>query len=195
MRCYRFVLLLLLSSAAQTGFAHTGVGPVDGVFSGFVHPLLGPDHLLAMLSVGLWAVFVSPGSRRPWVLPLAFMAFMLAGGAIGAAGLPWIGVEAGIALSVLLLGGLVAGMARVSRPFAVVLVGLFALFHGHAHGAEMAEGADFAAYALGFVGATGLLHLAGIVLGRRLLSRPALYRACGGAIGGLGALLLAQAIV
>ena len=174
--------------AAPAAFAHTGSHPVAGFVSGFTHPFAGLDHLLAMVGVGLWAVRTAP--RQAWLLPAAFVAVMTVGGALGTAGLPLGGTETGIAASVLLLGALVASMARLPVIHAALLVGLFALFHGYAHGMEMTAGDDFAAYSAGFLVATGALHLLGIGLSRLLLPMPALYRAVGGLMGLWGAYLL-----
>jgi urease accessory protein len=181
--------LLVLSPVA---LAHTGMHPVAGFMSGFTHPFLGTDHLLAMIAVGLWAAAVAP--RRVWLLPPAFMAVMGLGGWLGAAGIPLAYAETGIAASVVLLGLLVAGKVRLSQFTAVALVGLFALFHGHAHGAEIGPGVEPWAYASDFLAATGLLHLAGVILGRRLLATPAWYRTCGAAMGAMGLALLTQAL-
>lgn len=188
MHLVRLSIAAALLLAAPSALAHTGIHPVEGLVSGFSHPFAGLDHLLAMVAVGLWAALAAP--RRVWSLPLAFMAMMVPGGVLGAAGLPLAGGETGIAASVLLLGALLAAMAKLPQLHALALVSLFALLHGHAHGAEMAAGGDFAAYAAGFVGATGSLHLFGIALGRLLLRIPALYRSVGGLMGAWGAFLL-----
>jgi len=193
MKFRRLLILLASACVAQTANAHTGFHPVEGWASGFAHPWSGLDHLLAMVGVGLWAVFATPGSRRLWLLPSAFMAAMVLGGVLGAAGLSGASVEYGVAASVLLLGLMVAGKVRLSSPVAAALAGLFALFHGAAHGAEMGQGTVFLPYALGFVCATGLLHGVGILLGRRLLPVAAAYRASGLVIGGVGLFLLLQA--
>jgi urease accessory protein len=185
----RVISCLLALLAAPAAHAHTGGHTVDGWLAGFVHPFLGLDHLLAMTGVGLWAVRTAP--RRAWLLPVVFVMVMTAGGALGAAGLPLAGTETGLAASVVLLGVLTAAMARLPDVIAALLVGLFALLHGHAHGAEMAAGFSFATYALGFAAATALLHLLGIGLGRLMLPFPAFYRGVGGMMGIGGALLLA----
>lgn len=143
--------------------AHTGDGVVGGFTSGFLHPLMGWDHVAAMVAVGLWGAFL--GRPAIWVLPVVFPLVMTLGGALGVAGVPLPGVEIGIALSAVLLGGAVAFAARPALWVAAVLVGAFAVFHGHAHGTELPGAADPVAYSLGFVVATGLLHLAGIALG------------------------------
>lgn len=184
---------LLALALAPAAHAHSNLFPAAGFTAGFTHPWLGLDHLLAMLSIGLWAAFLTPGSRRVWRLPALFLGLMVAGGALGVAGVALPGVEAGIATSVLLLGLAMGAMARLPQGFAGLLAGLFALCHGHAHGAEMLAGTGFWSYALGFVAATGLLHLTGVLAGGALLHRPVLYRTLGGLIGGLGGLLLIQA--
>ncbi|MDF9392744.1 MULTISPECIES: HupE/UreJ family protein [Methylococcus] len=181
--------LLALSPVA---LAHTGAHPVEGFVSGFIHPFLGTDHLLAMIAVGLWAVTVAP--RRVWLLPLAFMAVMGLGGWLGAAGTPLAHTETGVAASVVLLGLLVAGKVRLSQFTALSLVGLFALFHGYAHGAEIGLDAKRWTYAVGFITATGLLHLTGVILGVWLLAKPAWYRSCGAAMGAMGLALLTQTL-
>jgi urease accessory protein len=163
---------------------------VDGFASGFTHPFCGIDHLLAMLGVGLWAALWSP--RHAWQLPVAFVLVMVLGGGLGALGLPLAGMETGIAASVLSLGGLIATRTRLPSAPAILLTGLFALFHGYAHGLEMRGGVDFTGYAAGFLSATATLHLLGILCGRSLLRIPALYRACGALAGVAGMVLLAQ---
>ena len=159
--------LLLLPSVA---FAHTGLGDTGGLAHGFAHPASGLDHVLAMVMVGLFAAQL--GGRALWLLPAAFVGLMAAGGALGIAGLGLPFVEAGIALSVAALGAAVAFKLRAPLAATMGAVGLFALFHGHAHGAEMPAGADGLLYAAGFVAATALLHLAGIAIGL-LLGRTA----------------------
>lgn len=133
---------------------------------GFAHPLHGPDHVLAMFAVGLWAAQI--GGRALWAVPAAFVSLMVLGGALGIHGVPLPAVETGIALSVLLLGLLIAFAVRLPAWAGALLVGLFAVFHGHAHGTEMiATDALFSAvpYCAGFVLATVLLHVAGIGVG------------------------------
>jgi urease accessory protein len=186
-------LLLILSICAGQSVAHTGFHPVEGFASGFVHPLLGADHLVAMVCVGVWAALVTTEPGRLWRLPAAFMAAMVLGGALGAFGVVIAGAEPAIAASVLALGLLLLGKVRLSRVLAGFIVGLFALAHGYAHGFEMAQGAAFSTYAAGFVIATGLLHLLGIVLGRCLLQVPGMYRVAGGAASAFGVALLVQA--
>jgi urease accessory protein len=191
MRFSQFSLLATLTLVGGACPAHTDAHSLSGFVDGLGHPLTGVDHILAMLGVGLWAAIL-PG--QAWRLPAAFMILMGIGGALGAAGLPSGGSEAGIAGSVLILGLLVSNRLRPAFPLAITATGVFGLFHGFAHGAEIPEGSAFAAYALGFVAATGVLHLAGILLGRALLGAPALYRALGAAIGVWGVYLLAQGV-
>jgi len=188
----RFVaaLLVLVSPAV---FAHTG-HPVEGLLSGLVHPFMGLDHVLAMVGVGLWAACIARDVRQSVYLPLAFTAFMVAGGVLGASGFSLPVAESAIALSVLLLGAFVCTMTRVSLTLALGLVAMFAVFHGFAHGAELRNGADFIGYAAGFAVATAVLNGAGIVLGRLLVRVPALYRATGIVIGATGFVLLSQSV-
>ncbi|MGC4079779.1 MAG: HupE/UreJ family protein [Rubrivivax sp.] len=174
--------------------AHTGDGVVGGFSSGFLHPLLGWDHVAAMVAVGLWGAFL--GRPAIWVLPVVFPLVMTLGGALGVAGVPLPGVEIGIALSAVLLGGAVAFAARPALWVAAVLVGAFAVFHGHAHGTELPGAADPVAYSLGFVVATGLLHLAGIALGEtvRWPQGRTVVRATGALIAVAGVVFLGRAI-
>jgi urease accessory protein len=152
--------LALLPGAA---LAHTGHGDTGGLAHGFMHPLGGLDHVLAMVAVGLFAAHL--GGRALWLVPAAFVTAMAAGGALGMAGVAVPLVEIGIALSVVVLGLAVALRLNVPTLAAMALVGIFAIFHGHAHGAEMPQDASGYAYAAGFIAATALLHGAGIALG------------------------------
>lgn len=157
------VLLPILLLAASPALAHTGAGVVGGLQAGFLHPILGPDHLLAMVAVGIWGAQL--GAPAIWALPIAFPLIMAGGGllAVGGVGLPL--VETTIAASVVVLGALVALAARLPIWLAVVIVAVFALSHGHAHGTELPAAADPIAYSLGFVVATGMLHAIGIAIG------------------------------
>ena len=152
---------------ASPVLAHTGEGLTGGFIGGLAHPLLGPDHVAAMVAVGLWGAFL--GAPAIWLLPVVFPLVMAFGGALGILGLPLPGVEIGIAASAITLGAMVALAARPPLWIAAVIVGAFAIFHGHAHGAELPPGADAVAFSVGFVVATGLLHLTGIAFG--LLAR------------------------
>lgn len=144
--------------------AHVGIGPVDTFSRGFFHPLSGIDHILAMVAVGLYAANL--GGRALWLVPSAFVGTMILGGLLGYYGWPLPMVETGIALSVVIMGMAIATGVRLPTIAAMTLVGIFALFHGHAHGNEGAGlGIAFLPYATGFVIATGLLHVSGIALG------------------------------
>ena len=186
-------LLAAFALAAPLAQAHEGAGLAGGFMSGFAHPLLGWDHVIAMLAVGLWGAFL--GAPALWLLPVVFPLVMAAGGALGVLGVPLPAVEIGIAVSAIALGGVVAGALRPPLWVAALLVALFAIFHGHAHGTELPQAANPLAYSLGFVVATGLLHLTGIALG--LLTRwPAgriAVRGMGAGIALLGVLFLTRA--
>jgi urease accessory protein len=180
-------ILLGLSNAA---LAHTGVGDTSGFTHGFAHPIGGLDHVLAMVAVGLYAALL--GGRALWAVPATFVAVMAAGGALGIAGIGLPYAEIGIALSVVVLGLAVAFRLPLPTLTAMALVGLFAVFHGHAHGAEMPQDAAGYAYAAGFMLATALLHGAGIALGL-LAGRLAglqVVQAAGGAIALAGIAIL-----
>jgi urease accessory protein len=154
---------LFLIAGAGPALAHTGQGDVGGFSHGFFHPIFGPDHVIAMVAVGLWGVFL--GMPAIWILPIVFPLVMAFGGALGILQVPVPAVETGIALSAVVLGLCVAFAYRPPLWAAAILVGIFAIFHGYAHGAEMPESSDAVSYAIGFVVATGLLHLGGIGFG------------------------------
>lgn len=181
--------ILVLAALPLAAQAHTGVhplGPVDSAGSGFVHPFSGLDHLLTMIAVGLWAA--SLGGRAIWAVPSAFVALMAVGAAFGMAGFTLPAIETGIAVSVIVVGLLVAVAARVPVAIAALIVGVFAIFHGQAHGAEMPAMAAPAQYALGFIAATALLHgvgLAGGLMGEGRLSRL-VPRVAGAAVAVIG---------
>jgi urease accessory protein len=183
-------LALVLILAAGPALAHTGEGITGGFLSGFTHPIFGWDHVVAMVAVGLWGAVLGPPAL--WLLPIVFPLVMAFGGALGVAGVPLPMVETGIALSGVILGLLVALVVRAPLWVAAVIVGLFAIFHGHAHGAELPEAANAYAYAVGFVIATGLLHLAGIALGllMRVPNGVWAVRAAGVVIAAIGAAFL-----
>ncbi|MAC78141.1 MAG: Ni/Fe hydrogenase [Rhodobacteraceae bacterium] len=156
-------VLLATSLAATASLAHTGPGYGGGFGAGFAHPILGWDHVAAMVAVGLWGAFL--GAPAIWLLPVVFPLVMAFGAVFGILGVPIPGVETGIALSAVVLGLMIVFAVRPPLWVAATLVGLFAIFHGYAHGAELPETANAFAFALGFVLATGLLHLTGIALG------------------------------
>ncbi len=156
-------VLLVAAMVSDLAEAHVAGGAMGGFASGFQHPLFGLDHLLAMLAVGLWGAQM--GGRAVWTLPVTFPLIMTVGGIIGIAGFAVPGIETGIALSVLALGLAIAFAWRPHEAVALALIAVFAFFHGYAHGAELPAAADPAAYAVGFVLATGLIHIAGIAIG------------------------------
>ena len=164
MRLQNFFLLVIFSLIfAESASAHQATGIVGGFTSGFSHPIFGFDHVVAMVAVGLWGAFL----KKPaiWALPIIFPLVMAFGGALGVVGIPLIGVETGIATSAIVLGLMVALTIRPPLWIAATLVGAFAIFHGHAHGAELPNAANPFTYSLGFVLSTGLLHLSGIAFG------------------------------
>jgi len=185
-------ILVLLPGAALAHPGHDAGGFAHGV----MHPLGGLDHVLAMVAVGLYAALL--GGRALWLVPATFVGVMAIGGALGAAGYPLPYTEIGIALSVIVLGLAVALRASLPTLAAMALVGLFAIFHGHAHGAEMPADAAAVSYATGFMLATALLHGAGIAIGLaagRLAERGGwrVAQVAGGAIALAGVALLAGA--
>jgi urease accessory protein len=183
------LLIASLLVAPALAHAHTGAGPAHGFLHGVEHPIFGLDHLLAMLAVGLWAVQL--GGRAIWAVPASFVGVMALGGLLGMSGFQFPMVETGILVSVLLLGLLVAFAVRIPVWASALLVGVFALFHGFAHGAEMPAEASGLAYAAGFALATALLHGVGIGFGlavRNLRFAPVL-RIAGGAVMVAGVVL------
>jgi urease accessory protein len=185
----------MLVLAAGTAFAHPGHPGGEpaalGFAGGFVHPLGGLDHLLAMVAVGLWAI-QHGGRRALWLLPLSFVLPMAGGFALALAGIGLPGVEAGIALSVLVLGLLVAFAVRPPLPAAMAVTAAFALLHGHAHGSEMGDASHALLYAGGMVLATTLLHAGGLVAARlaQQVALPMLTRAAGAAVAVAGIVIL-----
>lgn len=194
--CHRGFLMtatLIGVAWAVPAAAHFDTNLAGGFGAGFRHPLSGFDHLLAMVAVGLWGAFL--GRPLIYLLPVIFPTVMAFGGAMGMAGVPMPPVEIGIALSVLLLGSAIALAIRPPIWVAALLVGIFAIFHGYAHGTELPSIADPIAFSVGFVLATGLLHLVGIALGL-LNDRPGgvrVTRAIGGVIAVCGLWYLRQA--
>jgi urease accessory protein len=152
-----------LALVALPALAHVQEGQAAGFLTGLAHPVSGLDHVLAMIAVGLWGAQL--GAPALWLLPVTFPLVMAFGGFLGLLGIPLPGVEVGIALSALALGLAVATSWRPPLVMAAVLVAVFAVFHGHAHGTELPEGQSGLTYSIGFVVATGLLHLAGIGIG------------------------------
>ena len=187
-----FFIILVWPLASESALAHGGGDIAGGFLGGFSHPLFGPDHIAAMVAVGLWGAFL--GAPAIWLLPVVFPLVMALGGVLGILGVPLPGVEIGIALSAALLGMMVAMAARPPLLVAAALVGAFAIFHGHAHGTELPGGADPLTFSLGFMVATGCLHLAGIAFG--LLARwpcgRMVVRTAGGAIAIAGLAFLGR---
>lgn len=154
---------LLLTLFSGLAYAHVDSAANSGFFSGFLHPVAGWDHVVAMVAVGLWGAFL--GRPAIWILPVVFPIVMAFGGAMGVLNIPVPSVEVGIAVSAIVLGAMVTLAARPPVWVAAILVGVFAIFHGHAHGTELPGAANPFGYSLGFVLSTGLLHLGGITFG------------------------------
>jgi len=188
-------VVLALAVTPHPAMAHVEQGQAAGFFAGLKHPWSGLDHVLAMIAVGLWGAQL--GTPAIWLLPVAFPMMMSLGATMGLIGMGLPGVEIGIALSALLLGGMVLGEVRTKPAIAVLLVGFFAIFHGHAHGTELPPGQSGLLYSMGFVIATGCLHCMGIGIGlvhRWPAGRLAL-RGSGALIAGMGLVFLGRALV
>ena len=187
------LVALIAVAATASGYAHTGTLQVSGFWQGLSHPFTGVDHLLAMLAVGIWAVQL--GGRAVWLVPVTFVSVMSVSGlaTMGRIAAPPL-IEPAIVLSVLLLGILIMAVIRVPLAAGAALIGVFAVFHGAAHGMEVPVAVSGAAYALGFSAATALLHVCGLGLGGLLarLDRLDLVRYLGGAVT-LGGAYLALA--
>jgi urease accessory protein len=180
----RLGLATLLSLAAAPAFAHTGVGTASDVTHGFMHPISGLDHVLAMVTVGLVAALI--GGRALWAVPATFVGMMIAGGALGFLGIAVPAVEVGILASIVVLGAVVALGRSLPVAAAMVMAGIFAIFHGFAHGAEMPTEAGALTYSLGFALATALLHATGVFAGLSLHGHRAIIRVAGGAVAAAG---------
>jgi urease accessory protein len=174
--------------------AHVEHEQATGFVTGFGHPWSGLDHVLAMIAVGIWGAQL--GAPALWLLPLVFPMVMAQGAFLGLIGLPLPGVEIGIALSALLLGAMVCGEVRPRLVVAVLLVGAFAVFHGHAHGTELPAGHSGLLYSMGFVMATGCLHSLGISLGLidHWPTGKLTLRGAGALIAAMGVLFLWRAL-
>lgn len=178
----------------ETASAHEAGDSMGGFVSGFTHPLFGLDHVVAMVAVGLWGAQL----KQPaiWLLPITFPLVMAFGGVLGIRGVPVPAVEMGIAVSAIALGAMVAGDVKAPLGVAAALVSAFAIFHGHAHGAELPESATPRAYGTGFVMSTGLLHAAGIAVGALIawpVGRKAV-RVLGGLIALIGIVFLVKSL-
>ncbi len=178
---------------AQSALAHTQKGEAAGFLTGLRHPISGLDHVLAMVAVGLWGAQL--GAPAVWVLPVAFPMVMAMGGMLGLMGIPLPGIEYGIAASAILLGCAVMFNVRPPLTAAAVLVGFFAIFHGHAHGTELPPGQSALLYSMGFVVATGCLHGLGIGIGtiHRWVWGQRLLRVAGAAVAGGGVFFMWRA--
>ncbi|SEB18931.1 HupE/UreJ family protein [Variovorax sp. YR216] len=190
----RSVLLCASVFLATPAAAHVAQGQAAGFLSGLMHPVSGLDHVVAMVAVGLWGAQL--GAPAIWLLPVAFPMVMAFGGFLGLIGVPLPGVEIGIAASGILLGSMVATQSRPPLGVAIAIVGLFAVFHGHAHGTELPPGHSGHLYSVGFVVATGCLHATGVAIGlihRWPWGRTGL-RLAGAAIGAAGVLFLWRAL-
>jgi urease accessory protein len=156
-------LLFALTFWTQAALAHPVKGQAVGFLTGFLHPISGLDHVVAMIAVGLWGAQL--GAPAIWLLPVAFPIVMAFGGMLGLMGVPLPGTEIGIAASAIMLGALVMLEIRPPLAAAAVVVSFFAIFHGHAHGSELPPGQDALLFSIGFVIATGCLHAVGISIG------------------------------
>jgi urease accessory protein len=185
--------LLLVAVIVNPACAHEETGKATGFLSGVQHPISGLDHVIAMIAVGLWGAQL--GAPAFWLLPVAFPIAMASAGMIALMGFPLPGVEAGIAVSALVLAVMVLLEQRPPLWVAALIVGFFAIFHGHAHGA--AEGASGLTYSIGFVIATGLLHAIGIGIGltHRWSAGRGMLRAAGGSVAVFGLVFLWRALM
>jgi urease accessory protein len=179
------LIFCALAAGVSNASAHTGE-TASGFVSGFTHPLLGVDHIVAMVAVGLWGAFL--GETAVWILPVVFPAVMAFGGALGVMGVPVPAIETGIALSGVVLGLMVLFRMRPPLWIAASIVGTFAIFHGHAHGTELPQSTSPLTYSAGFVISTGFLHLGGIGLGwlTKWSWGLVIVRVCGAAIACIG---------
>jgi len=167
--------------------AHIGQGDISGGFiAGVAHPVFGLDHVVAMVAVGIWGAQL--GAPAIWVLPVTFPIVMAFGGVLGGLGVPIPGIEIGIAVSAIVLGAMIGFATHPPLWVAAIVVGVFAIFHGHAHGTELPESANAISYAVGFVAATGSLHALGILIGvaNRWSAGAKALRAGGGVIAACG---------
>ena len=159
-----FILAFTLAIVPGVAYAHDGTNlALGGFLSGLVHPVLGYDHLLAMLSVGILSAQI--GGRAIWTVPATFVSVMAVGGILGLINIGLTATEVGIAVSLVILGSVIAAERRISILVAMVGVGFFAIFHGYAHGSEVPDTAEPFLYALGFLTGTALIHITGVVIG------------------------------
>ncbi len=187
LKFFRLVLPALVMFSG-TAFAHSGEGITGGFMNGFMHPILGFDHVTAMVAVGILGAFL--GRPAIWILPVVFPLVMAFGGILGIVGIQIPHIETGIAVSSIVLGLIIALALKMPLWIAAILVAAFSIFHGHAHGTELPTSVNPLSYSVGFVISTGLLHLAGIAIGE-LIRWPAgvvIARVIGGviALAGVG---------
>lgn len=190
-----FLILLLVLLWAQNAWAHVEGGQATGFLTGLQHPWSGLDHILAMIAVGLWGAQL--GKPAIWILPIAFPMMMAMGAMMGLMGIPVPGVEIGIAFSAIVLGAMILCEVRLKLAAAIVMVGVFAIFHGHAHGTELPAGQSGLLYSMGFVIATGCLHGLGVALGfvKELSPGRLVLRGAGMFISVMGVFFLWRAFV
>ena len=174
--------------------AHVEQGQAVGFINGLEHPWSGLDHVLAMIAVGIWGAQL--GNPALWILPVTFPMVMSLGAMMGLLSIPLPGIEIGIAVSAILLGAMVLGEVKPKLYIAAVMVGFFAIFHGHAHGTELPAGQSGLLYSMGFVIATGVLHGIGITIGliHRWPAGKLALRGAGAFIAAMGFFFLWQAV-
>lgn len=186
------LIALAISFIPSTVYAHEGGNlPLGGFLSGLVHPVLGYDHLLAMLSVGILSAQI--GGRAIWTVPATFVSVMAFGGVLGLIDIGISITEIGIALSLVILGSIIASERRLPIVLAMIGVGFFAIFHGYAHGTEMPQTAEPVTYAFGFLTGTALIHIAGVLVGdisKRYQRGPQVLQVGGGLIAIVGLLFV-----
>ena len=195
MHVWYIALLMFLLVLTPSAYAHVEGGQAVGFVTGLQHPWSGLDHVLAMIAVGLWGAQL--GNPALWVLPVTFPMVMSFGAMMGLLGMPLPGIEIGIAVSAIILGGMVLGEVKPKLIIAAIMVGVFAIFHGHAHGTELPPGQSGLLYSMGFVIATGVLHGIGILIGliHRWPAGKLALRLTGAFIAVMGVFFLWQAVV
>jgi urease accessory protein len=161
--CILTIALACLLLAPYSAAAHHGGSFANGLLSGFSHPFSGFDHMLAMTAVGLWGAQF--GAPAIYLLPISFLVMMAVGGFLGIVGMPLPLDEFGIASSSIVLGVAVAIESHLAVWIAMLIVGGFAIFHGHVHGSELAPEVNALEYSIGLIVATGLLQAIGIAIG------------------------------
>lgn len=191
-----FLMALLFAAIPGVAYAHDGTNlGLGGFLSGIVHPVLGYDHLLAMLSVGIISAQI--GGRAIWTVPATFVSVMAVGGVLGLINIGLNVTELGIAVSLVILGLVIAAERKIPTLIVMIGVGFFAIFHGYAHGTEMPDTAEPFLYALGFLVGTALIHIAGVVIGdiSRHYERGKVALRVGGALIALVGLLFIFGVI